>query len=630
MWKPTSLSGLMLSCTVCLLIVAGTAQAEQEGETILTLEEELGGWIDRELEARQIPGAGFALVRGGKLITAKGFGRADLAANRPATAETVFRVGSVSKPVAAAALLHLIETSELELETDLRALLEDLLVTPPLATPLTPHHLLTHTCGFNERLFGQHVRKPADFKSLGHYLTEHLPPRFEEPGRVIAYNDYCTSLAGYVIEKVSGKSFHAYVQESVFEPLGMTASTFDQLADEAVFGDKLAKSYRWHDGVHKAYARDYIMTPPAAGLYTSAQDMGTWLTHLLSDSGVKVLSPQGLALQKSVQFTHHQELNGRAYGFASMRFRGHEVYYKDGQAMGFSARLVIVPETGDGFFIVQNRSIFGTMGAVNDAGRLPRNLTMVFLKHLFPVSETPDETVSPTPTDRDMSAYVGSYRNVVAARHTFEKVITMMDEIRIESLAPGTVSFGTQKYVEVEEGLFQWHKGGPIYLAFDNDSKRKGKGRAKYLFIGGGAYERIPTLSNSVWAPRMLGGLLGVSFLVLLGSLVPALIEVPSRTLARKIFLSSTLKITGVAGIAACFVLIDLQQFFFGPPLLLSALLALPLLAFALDAWVLVAGVRTVKDTGRAFKILLFLHIITALGLAWWLNDWNLLGWRYG
>ncbi len=626
MWKPTSLPGLMLPYLACFFLVAGTAQAEQEGDTVLTLEEELGGWIDREIEARQIPGAGFALVRGGKLITAKGFGRADLAANKPATAETVFRVGSVSKPVAATALLHLIETSELELETDLRPLLEDLPVAPPLATPLTPHHLLTHTCGFNERLFGQHVRKPADFKSLGHYLTEHLPPRFEEPGRVIAYNDYCTSLAGYVIEKVSGKSFHAYVQQSVFEPLGMTVSTFDQLADEREFSGGLAKSYRWHDGGHEAYARDYIMTTPAAGLYTNAQDMGTWLTHLLSDEGVKVLSPQGLALQKSVQFTHHEKLTGRAYGFASMRFRGHEVYYKDGQAMGFSARLVIVPGTADGFFIVQNRSIFGALGAVNEAGRLARDLTTLFLEQRFPETGEEISLVPPVPNKTDMSAYTGSYRNVVAARHSFEKVITLMDNLVIDSPGPGTLTWGSRNYVEIDEGLFQQHEGKPWYLAFDT----KGEGAAKYLFIGGGAYERIPTLSNSVWAPRMLGGLLGISLLILVCAIVPAIRQVPSQSAARKIFLSSALKITGVAGIAACFVLIDLQEFFFGPPLLLSALLALPLLAFALDAWVLVAGVRTVKDTGRAFKTLASLHMFTALGLAWWLNDWNLLGWRYG
>lgn len=622
MQKFLRLAPLILAC---LAFVTGIAQASDDSENLPTLEGEMSAWIDRELEARKIPGAGFALVQGDRLIQAKGFGFADLEAGKLATAETVFRVGSVSKPVTATALLRLVETTSLDLDTDLHPLLEDLPISPPLEKPLTPHHLLTHTCGFNERLFGQHARTPTDFQSLGDYLKDYLPPRFTEPGSIISYNDYCTSLAGYAVEQVSGKTFHDYVRENVFSPLGMSASTLDQLVDERSFPAGLAKSYRWHKGVHEAYARDYIMTTPAAGLYTSAQDMGIYLMHLISNEGTKVLSPEGLALQKSVQFTHHENLPGRAYGFASMRFRGHEVFYKDGQAMGFSARLVMVPETGDGFFIVQNRSIFGTMGAINDAGRLARELTMVFLEHLFPPSTSSPERTPPTPRDRDMSNYVGIYRNVVAARHTFEKLITLTDEITIESPAPGVINFGSQKYVEVEDGLFQWHEGGPFYLAFGSE----GEGKSDYFFIGGGAYERTSLLSSAKWAPRIIAGLLATAFLVLLASSILALRQRPSRPVARKLMASSSLKIIGVTGIAATFYFIDLQEFFFGPPLVLGLFLALPLLAFSLDAWLIVVSPAILRASSAVFQGVVLLHILTALGLLWWLNDWNLLGWQY-
>ena len=617
---------IALCCFVCALCIVGNALAQENGIRKLTVEEELVSWLMREREARHIPGMGFALVKNGKLISAKGIGGADLSAKKSVTEETVFRVGSVSKPVTATALLHLIENSDLALDSDLRPLLQDLPVRPPLEEPLTPHHLLTHTCGLNERLFGQHARRPEDYQRLGDYLVEHLPPRFEEPGRVISYNDYCTSLVGFVIEEVSGTSFHDYVKSHVFSPLGMEASTFDQLAEERGFPDGLARSYRWHEGVHTAYDRDYIMTSPAAGLYTNARDMGAYLVHLLADDGEKMLSAQSLSSQKAVQFTHHEKLTGRAYGFASMRYRGFDVFYKDGQAMGFSARLVIVPETGDGFFVVQNRSIFGPMGAPNEAGRLTRDLTNFFLERLFSESKTSGEAVAPTPRNATMSAYVGSYRNVVAARHSFEKIISLMDDIIVESPEPGVITYGSQKYVEIEDGLFQWHEGGPYYLVFDKQDGHK----AQYLFIGGGAYERVLAVSNSKWAPRILSGLLGVTLFGLIAALVLALRRMPSYGLARKLMLSSILKIVGVAGVGAVFYMSDLQMFFFGPPLSLTVLLALPLLAFALDAWVLGTGVRALKETGRTFKALVILHTTAALGLLWWLDDWNLLGWRCG
>lgn len=229
-------AGSTIIAVLCLAVWtsgrAGATTASDQESSAPALEEKLATWLEREREARHIPGIGFALVRSGEMVAATGFGFSDLERGVPVTDGTVFRVGSVSKPITATAMLHLIENSDLALSTDLRGLLSDLRIEPPLAQPLTPHHLLTHTCGFNERLFGQHARSPEDFRALGDYLGDHLPPRFEEPGRVISYNDYCTSVAGYAVEKVSDQRFHAYVGENVFEPLGMTVSTFDQLTDQ--------------------------------------------------------------------------------------------------------------------------------------------------------------------------------------------------------------------------------------------------------------------------------------------------------------------------------------------------------------------------------------------------------------
>jgi hypothetical protein len=90
------------------------------------------------------------------------------------------------------------------------------------------------------------------------------------------------------------------------------------------------------------------------------------------------------------------------------------------------------------------------------------------------------------------------------------------------------------------------------------------------------------------------------------------------------------LKVAAVGGIGALFYLKDLQQFFFGAPPVLTVLLALPPVALALDAWLIIADRSAIRRPGPAARMLIAAHLIVALGFAWWLFEWNLLGWRYG
>ena len=123
--------------------------------------DDLTPFVDRyfaeQLAETRIPGAAFVLVKDGEVVCAKGYGFADLERRVPVDAQTVFRVGSVSKTFTAVAAMQLVERGKLALDADVNRYLRELAVPPTWPEPVTLLQLLTHTAGFGERFVGQHA-----------------------------------------------------------------------------------------------------------------------------------------------------------------------------------------------------------------------------------------------------------------------------------------------------------------------------------------------------------------------------------------------------------------------------------------------------------------------------------------
>jgi CubicO group peptidase (beta-lactamase class C family) len=551
---------------------------------------DLRQWLDDEVPSRMdkadIPAVVIAVVRGDQTLLV-GYGADPV--------RDVFRVGSVSKPVAASVILELVRQGEFALDEDVSAALEPLHITPALTGPLTLHHLLTHTAGFSERLFGQHARSAADFLTLDRYLKKHLPPRFIEPGLVIAYNDHHTALASWLVEQQTGKSFAAVAEAMLFKPLGLNDSTFVQLDLPEAYAERRIRAVR--TGTGPAYPADFIQLPAAAGLYTTAKDMAVYMRALL----------QHPERQLQVQFRHHARLPGRAYGFAEGRHGSDATFFKDGQASGFNARLLLYPAQQSGVFVAHNRNIFGPLGRIEAAGRFNRTLGADLLEEFWP---QPSVTVGPVAeqTGVDLATYVGSYRTVIAARHSWERLVSLFDEVQV-TRSDGVLMMGSQRYVPVAENLFVHADDAQRYIAF-----RVVDGNSSHVFIGGGAYERVPWWTTQSALPWLVG--LPAGILLLTGLLLvrtqPGLTVLGHGTLL--IFL---------VGLGLLFWLIDLQQLFYGAPKLLLSLLVLPLIAAGAFA---VQSVRLM----RHFSSTSLLGVIAGVTLLIWLGYWNLLGFHLG
>lgn len=347
-----------------------------------------------------VPGAALAIVTDGVVHTLRGYGCANIERATPVDPRTtVFRIASVSKPFVATAALIAAERGLVGLRADVNRYLRRMQVPGAWDQPVTLHHLLTHTAGFDESIVGYAARTPADLRPLGEFLAAKLPRRGWPPGDVTSYSNYGYALAGYVVESASRTSFAEYVQREILTPLGMTRSSFAQPTPDSLEQD-LATSYRCVANGCEAVQRDYRSAYPPGGLVTTAEDMSRFLLAQLGEpaSGGRVLGDSVLALMRGRQFSHHPDLPGLTYGFAEERLGGERALTHAGGASGYTSFVVIVPGRRFGAFVVANGGSSRFGAAARDA---------IVAAALPARAMTPPE---PTPTVSSPMDPTGSYR----------------------------------------------------------------------------------------------------------------------------------------------------------------------------------------------------------------------------
>jgi len=196
----------------------------------------LDGYLPYALRTADIPGAVVTVVKDGQLLTARGYGYADVEKKTPVDPErTLFRPGSVTKLVTWTAVMQLVEQGKLDLDKDVNTYL-DFKIPDYDGKPITLRQIMTHTAGFEEAIKGLIFSDPAHLLPLGDYLKRWTPKRVFAPGTTPAYSNWATSLAGYVVERVSGEKFDDYCDKHIFAPLGMTNSTMRQPLPAALTG----------------------------------------------------------------------------------------------------------------------------------------------------------------------------------------------------------------------------------------------------------------------------------------------------------------------------------------------------------------------------------------------------------
>ncbi len=384
------------------------------------LETFLDGVIGKQLRANHIPGAAVSVVKDGQLLFAKGYGSADLQAGRPVNAQTtLFRVGSVSKLFTATAVLQLAEQGKLHLHADVNTYLKTFHIPATYPEPITLAHLLTHTAGFEGRDTGlQAARTTSDLEPLGQLLAEHMPVRVRPPGELTAYSNYGMALAGYLVEQVSGMPFEQYVEQHIFQPLGMDSSTFRQPVPASLSAD-LSRGYTYSNGVYHPDPFEVIGVPPAGAMSATATDMARFMLAQLQHGRLgneRILQAATAQAMQTQQFTNDARVpGGMAYGFEVHDRNGQRLLLHPGGTADFYSLLALLPEQQVGVFVAYNS--FG--GA---AGFLSYPFLQAFLDHSFP-APTELRQSAPAGFAQRISQISGTYWGTDRSDTTWEKLL---------------------------------------------------------------------------------------------------------------------------------------------------------------------------------------------------------------
>ena len=192
------------------------------------LEAFMDGIMTAQLRDHHVAGATVSVVRDGSLFFAKGYGNADVRKGRPVAADsTMFRIGSISKLFTWTAVMQLVEQGKLDLNTDINKYL-DFKIPATFPEPITLTHVMTHTPGFEEDPRDLFTEDSTHITPMGKWLPAHMPARVRPPGTYSSYSNWATATAGYIVERVSGMPFDAYVEKNILEPLGMTQTSTRQ------------------------------------------------------------------------------------------------------------------------------------------------------------------------------------------------------------------------------------------------------------------------------------------------------------------------------------------------------------------------------------------------------------------
>jgi CubicO group peptidase (beta-lactamase class C family) len=249
---------------------------------------ELGAQIDGYLtRAAALGFAGAVLVaRDGQVILHKGYGLADRERGIPVTTATAFDIGSITKPFTAAAILKLEEQGRLSVNDPIRHYLDGV---PPDKAGITIHHLLTHSAGLRDA-FGDDYDVVTRDSLVARVLASDL---LWEPGVRYRYSNAGYSLLGAIIEKLSGRSYEAFLRDELFEPAGLTSTGY-RLPNWP--SERVAHGYRrerdWGTPLDKPWAEDgpYWHLRANGGLLSTVGDLYRWSRALEGEAVLTQLS----------------------------------------------------------------------------------------------------------------------------------------------------------------------------------------------------------------------------------------------------------------------------------------------------------------------------------------------------
>ncbi len=304
------------------------------------LAEQLGRLLAEAQTEERIPAVSAAVADRFRLIWSGAYGLADIENNVRATTGTVFRLGSISKPITAVAAMQLAEQGKLDLDAPVQRYVPSF---PAKPWPITPRHLLGHLSGI------RHYRGPEELLSTRHYydLLEPLrifadDPLEFEPGTKFRYSTYGYNLLGAVIENAAGMRFMDYLKRHVFEPAGAERIQADDV--HRIIPNRARGYRRTRAGtIENCALADTSNKVPGGGMVGTAEDLVRFALALLEG---RLVSKQTLEQMFTSQRTRDGRPTGYGLGWYVSPRAGRTWIEHSGSQPGAATDLLLLPERG--------------------------------------------------------------------------------------------------------------------------------------------------------------------------------------------------------------------------------------------------------------------------------------------
>jgi len=463
--------------------------------TAVDVEAWLDGLMPSALRGARVPGAVVVIVKDGQPLLQKGYGLADWDKNLPVDPKkTLFRPGSVSKLFTWTAVMQLVEQGKLDLDADLNKYL-DFTIPGRNGKALTLRHVMTHTTGFEETARDLLTYAPVT-PDLGKVLKGYIPPYVYDPGTTPGYSNYATALAGYIVQRVSGKSFDDYLDQQVFAPLGMKQSTFRQPLPDALKG-QMSQGYVTQDEKPKGF--EIISMPPAGSLSSTGEDMGRFMLAYLAQGKLgdaQILKPETVKLMHGQLTRPMPGLSGIGLGFYEQNINGHRVLAHGGDTVLFHSDLLLFVDDGIGIYVSVNAAGHERQGAwLRD--KLFESFADRYLPDARPASKVEVDEATAKQHAQQMA---GAYRNTRREDSTWLSLLQMLSPVKVQALEDGRLSIdlagARSTYREVKPYFWEEEHGKRRLQAIVENGKVRHWGMEPYVFAF--IFEPVPFMASPV------------------------------------------------------------------------------------------------------------------------------------
>ncbi len=414
---------------LALVFLPGLRAMAAEGPS--GMEEAVHTYATEEMDASGVPGLVFVMVDSDGTVIAEAFGLADVTGGREMTIDTPLRMGSISKPITAALGLELAAHGHLDLDVPVDTYL-DVDLTDRYGPASTLRQLLQHRGGYPDAFVGSHHLAEEDAHDLDEWVRN-LADRSIAPDVVASYSSVGYTLAGAAMAGAMDTEFSEVARSVLFEPLDMTTATFRQPAP-----DDVATGYSWDGSGFAPYPIDTPDLVPGAGLVATGNDIARFMGALLAEDGPLTQSTRNGLLTAAGPYPG---LRAYTTGLTEWRYEHRSALYHEGNGIGTSNRMTILPDEGVAFYTAVNgESMVGT-GDPSPQTLFMRGMHEMLVEKYYPGPSNLDATPLADGSGQNVDARPGVYLSSRLDTGSVLRLEALVSQFSFDTEADGAVFF---------------------------------------------------------------------------------------------------------------------------------------------------------------------------------------------